>query len=151
MIDSNIQRNRYIKRIQINDLKNCFSFWDFEYNLDKRKRIEREIVNEKRMMYAYILNGEYIAGMSLQQLKNNTICLSYLAVKEDCRNCGVGTEMIKYACQIGKENGNLYVILNVDNDNFGAERLYEKLGFIKSEINNSDRIKMIKVLHTEDN
>ena len=131
-----------IKRLQLNELQNCFSFWDFEDNLEKRKRIECEIATEKRMMYAHILNGEYVAGMSLCPTENNTIYLSYLVVRREYRNQGIGTKMIKYACQIGKNKRYSYIILNVDKDNPGAERLYEKLGFVAIGTDQQGKTKM---------
>lgn len=141
MIYKEIKMNS-IKRLQLNEIQNCFSFWDFEDNLEKRKRIESEIVNDIRRMYAYILNSEYVAGMSLHPLENNTIYLSYLVVKERYRNQGIGTKMIQYACQISKNKGYSYIILNVDNDNPNAKRLYEKLGFVAVETDNSGKTKM---------
>lgn len=138
---------KIIKRIQLNDLEKCFSFWDFEYDFEKRDRIEREIIDEKRVMYAHVLDGKYIAGMSLQQLENNTAYLSYLVVKKDCRNNGIGTEMIKYACQLSKKNGNHYIKLNVDIDNCVAKELYRKLGFVKTATNGRGRIEMKKILY----
>ena len=129
-----------IKRLQLNEIQNCFSFWDFENNLEKRKRIESEIVNERRKMYAYMLNGEYIAGMSLYPLENNIIYLSYLVVKGEYRNQGIGTKMIKYACQISKRYS--YIMLNVDEDNPVAKRLYKKLGFVAVETDSQGKTKM---------
>ena len=52
-----------IKRIDCSKIQNCFSFWDFEKNIEKRKRIEIEVENNIRIMYAYILNKRYIAGI----------------------------------------------------------------------------------------
>lgn len=121
--------NNSIRQIQRGELQNCFSFWDFENNSEKRKRIEREIDNKIRTMYAYVLNGKYVAGMSLCPVDNKTIYLSYLVVKEEYRNQGIGTKMIKYALQTVKNEGYSYVILKVDNDNTEAEKLYKKLGF----------------------
>lgn len=131
-----------IKQLQLNEIQNCFSFWDFEDNSEKRKRIENEIVNDRRRMYAYILNSEYVAGMSLYPLENNTIYLSYLVVKEGYRNQGIGTKMIQYACRISKNKGYSYIMLNVDDDNLNAERLYEKLGFVEAETDNLGKTKM---------
>lgn len=51
----NIEGNS-IKRIDCSEIQNCFSFWDFEKNIEKRKRIEFEVENNIRIMYAYILN-----------------------------------------------------------------------------------------------
>lgn len=122
--------NNSIKRIQCSEIQNCFSFWDFENDLEKRKRIEHEVENKIRIMYAYILNGTYIAGMSLYPMDKKTIYLSYLVVNKEYRNQGIGTKMIRYARQISKKDGYSYIVLNVDNDNTEAKRLYEKLGFV---------------------
>jgi len=131
-----------IRRLQFNEIQNCFSFWDFEENLEKRKRLESEIVNHKRRMYAFILNEQYVAGMSLAPLQNNAVYLSYLVVKEGYRNQGIGTQMIQYAFQISRNRGYSYIILNVDQNNTNAERLYEKLGFAAVETDNSGKTKM---------
>lgn len=80
-------------------------------------------------MYAYILKDKYVAGMSLSPMDNKTIYLSYLVVNEEYRNQGIGTKMIRYACQTSKKEGYSCIVLNVDNDNTETERLYKKLGF----------------------
>lgn len=119
-----------IRRIQHNELQKCFSFWDFENNLEKRKRIECELENKIRTMYAYIHNNKYVAGMSLSYMDNKAIYLSYLVVNKKYRNQGIGTKMIRYACQISKKEGYSYIVLNVDNDNVEAQKLYKKIGFV---------------------
>lgn len=121
--------NSIIRQIHCSELQNCFSFWDFENNSEKRKRIESEIDNKIRTMYVYVLNGKYVAGMSLRPVDSKTVYLSYLAVNEKCRDQGIGTKMINHARQICKNEGYSYVLLKVDNDNTEAERLYKKLGF----------------------
>ena len=80
--------------------------------------------------------------MSLYPMENNTIYLSYLVVKEGYRNQGIGTKMIQYACRISKNKGYSYIMLNVDDDNLNAERLYEKLGFVEAETDNLGKTKM---------
>ncbi len=85
------------------------------------------------MMYAYILNGKYVAGMSLCPADNKTVYLSYLVVNEEHRNQGIGTKMINYALKTSKNDGYSYIILKVDNDNTEAEKLYKKLGFAAVE------------------
>lgn len=122
--------NNSIKRIQHSEIEKCFSFWDFKNNLEKRKRIEYEVENEIRTMYVYILKDKYVAGMSLSPMDNKTIYLSYLVVNEEYRNQGIGTKMIRYACQTSKKEGYSYIVLKLDNDNTEAERLYKKLGFV---------------------
>ena len=134
-----------IRRIQQSELQKCFSFWDFENNVEKRKRIECEIANNSRCMYAFVLNDQYIAGMSLIPVDPKTIYLSYLVVQEEWRNQGIGTKMIEYARQISKKEGYSYIVLRVDHNNTKAEKLYKKLGFVVSG-NSRDRTDMKIVL-----
>lgn len=49
-MDTDINKNSNIKQLQRGDLHNCFSFWDFKNDTEKRKRIEREIENKSRRM-----------------------------------------------------------------------------------------------------
>ena len=113
--------------------------------MEKRKRIECEIANNSRCMYAFVLNDQYIAGMSLSPVDQKTIYLSYLVVQEEWRNQGIGTKMIEYARQISKKEGYSYIVLSVDHNNTKAEKLYKKLGFVVSG-NNRERTDMKIVL-----
>lgn len=36
--------------LKVENLCKCFSFWDFEFNMEKRKRIENDIISGKRRM-----------------------------------------------------------------------------------------------------
>jgi len=130
-----------IRRIQKSELQYCFSFWDFKYNMEKRKRIECEIVDNTRRMYAFVLNDQYIAGMSLRPVDQKTIYLSYLVVQEKWRNQGIGTQMIEYACQTSKQEGYSYIVLTVNQDNTKAEKLYKRLGFVVSG-KNCERVEL---------
>lgn len=78
----------------------------------------------------------------MHPLQSNATYLSYLAVKEGYRNQGIGTKMIQYACQISKNSGYSYIMLNVDHNNPNAERLYGKLGFAAVETDNFGKTKM---------
>lgn len=137
--------NKSIRRIRQDDLKYCFNFWDFENNLDKRMRIASELAENIRVMYAYVLNDKYVAGMSLSPVDDKTIYLSYLVVSEEYRNQGIGTELIRYARHTSKKDGYTYMVLNVDHDNAEAARLYQKLGFAAIG-DNSERTQMRIVL-----
>ena len=135
-----------IKQLQSGDLQNCFSFWDFEHDTEKRTRLEREIESENRRMYAYLLNGQYEAGMSLSRADSDAVLLSYLVVEEKYRNQGIGTKMIDYACRLSKGQGFKFIILSVEDGNLGAERLYERLGFTVDGTDDRGRKKMKKAL-----
>ena len=130
-----------IRQIRTDELRHCFSFWDFENDAGKRQRIESEMENHVRRVYACILDGQYLAGMSLTPLDRETVYLSYLVVREDWRNQGIGARMIAYAKQVGRQEGYSCIVLTVDHKNTEAERLYRRLGFVASG-NNGNRTEM---------
>ena len=119
--------------LEAEKLYKCFRFWDFEFNMEKRKRIENDIISGKRSMYVFEYAGKYIAGVSISAYDQDACYISYLAVEENYRNKGIGTALIK-------------ILLEVDYDNVGARKLYQKLGFSDGEINLQSRISMIKHL-----
>lgn len=51
--------------LEAEKLYKCFRFWDFEFNMEKRKRIENDIISGKRSMYVFEYAGKYIAGVSI--------------------------------------------------------------------------------------
>ena len=52
-----------------------------------------------------------------------------LAVRSDCRNCGIGEIMLKELLAMAETKGVASVFLEVRKSNGSARRLYEKLGF----------------------
>ncbi|WNS74787.1 GNAT family N-acetyltransferase [Bacillus sp. DTU_2020_1000418_1_SI_GHA_SEK_038] len=57
--------------------------------------------------------------------------LNDLYVKESVRGKGLGENLMKKAIAFAEETGAKGVLLETATDNFGAQKLYEKLGFIK--------------------
>lgn len=132
--------------LEVANICRCFRFWDFEFNIEKRKRIENDIIRRKRSMFVYEYAGEYVAGVSLSTCDEDTCCISYLAVQENYQNKGIGTALIKYACDYAKGLNIKRVLLEVDYGNIRAKKLYQRLGFSDDEINPQSRIRMIKYL-----
>lgn len=132
--------------LEAENLCKCFRFWDFELNMEKRKRIENDIISGKRSMYVFEYAGEYIAGVSISAYVQDACCISYLAVEENYQNKGIGTALIKFVCDYAKDRNFKKVLLEVDYDNVGAKKLYKKLGFSDGGINPQSRIRMIKHL-----
>ena len=54
-----------------------------------------------------------------------------LYVSEQCRNQGVGGQLIDSSLDFCRENDAAYLTLETGTDNFQAKRLYEKRGFLK--------------------
>ena len=132
--------------LEVVNLCRCFHFWDFEFNLEKRKRIENDIISGKRRMFVYRYEGEYVAGISLSICDEDTCCISYLSVEEKHQNKGIGTALLKFACNYATEFNIKRALLEVDYGNIRAKKLYHGLGFSDDEINPQGRIRMIKHL-----
>jgi len=134
-----------IVKLRPENLNKCFSFWDFEKDEVKKKRIVDEINANIRMMFVYAVNDEYVAGFSLKPINEIQIYFAYLVVREDMRNQGIGSLLIDYAVTYAKQNKYKEISLKVDVDNINAKRLYERKGFIPSQ-KNDEKILMIREL-----
>ena len=139
-----------IIRLEVAGLYRCFCFWDFEFNIEKRKRIENDIISRKRSMFVYEYAGKYVGGVSLSTYDEETGCISYLAVEGNYQNKGIGTALIKFACDYAKDLNFKRVLLEVDYGNIRAKKLYQRLGFLDDELNPQSRIRMIKHLREND-
>lgn len=54
-----------------------------------------------------------------------------VAVRDDCRNQGIGSRLVEKLIQEDALDGVRYFILEVRQSNFTAQHVYEKLGFAK--------------------
>lgn len=143
MID--LKRGKIIP-LEAANLCRCFDFWDFEFNMEKRERIESDMNSGRRSMFVFAHEERYVGGVSLSALDENTCCISYLAVEEGCKNKGIGTALIKYVCDYAKNLNFKKVWLEVDYANIRAKELYQRLGFSDDEGNPQSRIRMTKYL-----
>ena len=57
--------------------------------------------------------------------------ISVIVVREEFRNRGIGTFLLKGALLIAKDKGCERIVLDVDRNNIRAQSLYRKFGFIK--------------------
>ena len=58
--------------------------------------------------------------------------LEDFVVRPECRGKGIGARLLSYAIARAKADGLLRLILLTDGDNFNAQRLYERAGFVRS-------------------
>jgi len=141
--------SEYHKIIEIypKDFHKCFSFWDFEHDKDKQEKLADEIYNDRRKMFVYESNDEYIGGFSIS-LKNDAKgwFITYLAIQEAFRNRGIGSYIIDYSIDYVMKMGERSIYLRVHRDNIAARRLYERKGFVLFDDTVSHRITMIKTV-----
>ena len=60
--------------------------------------------------------------------------LEDLVVRPECRGEGLGARLLAYAIAQSRAAGLLRLILLTDGDNFGAQRLYARAGFARSQM-----------------
>jgi len=65
----------------------------------------------------------------LADLKNDDFYLAAVAVNEDFRGKGIGTFILEKSKELARKKGCKRVVLDVDLENNGALRLYERFGF----------------------
>lgn len=64
--------------------------------------------------------------------KANVMIIDSVEVDKDHRGQGIGTQIIEAALKLAKERRVDSVELNVNKDNIPAKKLYEKMGFEKT-------------------
>lgn len=133
-----------IIQLKPEDLSKCFSFWDFQDNTSKRTRITEELILGKRNMFVYTVKGSYIAGLSISSINLDLAYLSYLVVKEEYRDNGIGSKLIDYAVEYARNNGYKEICLQVESDNVRVINLYIKKGFGRGHIVDNGRTELYK-------
>ena len=134
-----------IKKIsisEINDVVKLFDkymvFYEQESNPEKYKLyLENRLNNNEATIYVayssdttpigFVLNYHTFSSVSLGKI----IVLNDLFVLENYRTEGVGNKLIDCSINLAKEVGAVRVDLGTAKDNFKAQALYEKIGFIK--------------------
>jgi GNAT superfamily N-acetyltransferase len=93
-----------------------------------------------------LLAGEPPAGVALITLRPNVwyeggvALLDELYVRPDLRGRGIGTAMLGRAFELLRERGAGLFEVNVDEDDRGARRFYERHGFLNTPPGQSDRM-----------
>ena len=106
---------------------------------------DRLVNNESVIFVAYEPGDDGVTATGFTQLyptyssaraAKNWI-LNDLYVAPGYRQQGIGESLIKKAMEFAKENGSTYVQLETAIDNFPAQQLYERIGFIRQEPDNA--------------
>jgi ribosomal protein S18 acetylase RimI-like enzyme len=100
-------------------------------------------VDADTTLYLFALENQEVAGVL--RIDTDGYIMS-LFVAPDARGKGLGTSLIEKACQVLKEMGKKTVGLSVHQDNEGARRLYERLGFLPYIPGHEGYTQFVKVL-----
>lgn len=98
-------------------------------NLQK-KRLDDSLNDPKKEFTLVLLDGEIVGHVFLNYGKQPHPQMSALIVREDLRNKGLGTQIIKEVEKRIKDKGFKFIGLSVNPDsNMQAMNLYERLGY----------------------
>lgn len=126
-----MQRNNVILRIAVTS--DAAMIADIEKSNFSRPwskaQIEQEILNPKAL-FIVAENQGIVCGYVSGQLILDEFYISNIAVKNDCRNCGIGHSIINTLIDSLKVTDCSLITLEVRESNAPARHLYEKLGFI---------------------
>lgn len=133
-----------IQKVTINEIDSLSELFDLyrvfykqKSDVESAKRFLTErIINEESVVFI-ALNGHNSLGFVQLYPSFSSISmqrswvLNDLFVKETARGQGLGEKLIKTAIGFAKETGAKGVLLETAEDNTTAQRLYEKIGFIR--------------------
>jgi ribosomal protein S18 acetylase RimI-like enzyme len=100
--------------------------------LDEVKAWERQVYQRLALPSRYVIvkQGEEMVGYGRSVQQGDILCLTGLWLLPDYRGQGLGTQLIYGLMQLGRNDGATISHLSVNEDNEGARRLYERLGFV---------------------
>ena len=111
---------------QSSDLQKAFDF------------LEQRIAKEESVIFLALLKGEAVGIVQMYPIFSSVSLkrawlLNDLFVAEQARNQGVGEALLQEAKQYGKETNAAFIILQTADDNYKAQSVYEKNGWIKTQ------------------
>ncbi|PLS09454.1 GNAT family N-acetyltransferase [Neobacillus cucumis] len=112
-------------------------FYKQESNLEGAKQFLKERISNDESVAFIALDGDQPLGFvqlypsfSSVSMKRSWV-LNDLYVKKEARGRGVGEKLMKTAIEFVKDKKAKGLFLETAEDNYNAQRLYEKLGFEK--------------------
>ena len=100
--------------------------------------LQQRLANNESAVFLAVMGGEPVGFVQLYpvfssvQMKKSWI-LNDLFVAETARNQGIGEALLQQAKQFGRETGAAYLLLQTGSDNYRAQSVYEKNGWIKAQ------------------
>ena len=131
--------NEKIIKLNLENFRMCNNIWDMNKNAELAQRFYDEMLSGNRITYIYTINNEFIGQISLKYdcndtdytIKNQRIYISFLVVKPEHRQKGIGEKLVNFACKLASDIGYKEISIGVDIDNYPAIKLYHKCGFDK--------------------
>ena len=95
-----------------------------------KERLEYQLYNEHRLMYAYFSDDNEIIGYYSLLLNGRECELNNLCVLSEYRHKGIGTELLEDSYIRAKENGCNIINIGIVEENTVLRKWYEDNGFI---------------------
>jgi ribosomal protein S18 acetylase RimI-like enzyme len=106
-----------------------------------RQFLQERMINQESVIFIAIVDGQYSGFTQLYPsfssvgMKKIWI-LNDLFIAQSHRQKGIARALINHVLEYSKETGRKKVVLSTAYDNFNAQKLYEKLGFTRSDFYN---------------
>ena len=131
-----------IEKLKMEDLKTAISIWDENHNTftnyEKSAKIYSEIVNNPAYHNIVAKTNGQVVGLAtviinydiVDQLKP-FITVWNLSVKREYRRKGIATKILEYVYEFAKKSNCDFIAFQADAKNVIAQKLYDKLGYIR--------------------
>lgn len=137
--------------LEPHDIGKYYCLWDIK---GKQNRLYSELSKGKRKMFVCIESDILVGGVSIvfdngdinRTIPLKRAYLSYLIVRKEFQNRGIGTELIDYIIEYAFQLGITELTINVERSNPRAKKLYLKKGFDEIILENSDTTLLMKRL-----
>lgn len=118
------------------NLYRCFYKQDDDIEVAKNFITERLQQKNSVIIVAETIDGKLAGFVQMYPLfcsiaVKNAWVLNDLFIHQDFRKFGIATQLIEKSLEIGKNSGAAWVSLQTAIDNYNAQKLYEKVGFVK--------------------
>lgn len=100
--------------------------------------LQQRLSGNESVIFLAVMENEAVGFVQLYplfssvQMKKSWI-LNDLFVAETARNQGIGEALLQQAIQHGRETGAAFLLLQTASDNYRAQSVYEKNGWIKAQ------------------
>jgi L-phenylalanine/L-methionine N-acetyltransferase len=105
-------------------------------DLEQFRQIYEDLLNNG-VKYIFEENSTPVGMFKLIRLKHrcsHTAYIGGLAIHPDFGGKGLGLKMMQEIIELGKENNLLRLELSVGSENFAAQNLYKKTGFVEEGV-----------------
>ena len=118
---------------------NCFRELGKEFELDGRHYFYNDIEIYFDVFFCLVLDNKVVGTVGLKKINDVTAELKALYLLKDLRGQGFGFKLINSVIDKAKEKGYKLILLDSMSKYKEAVKLYEKVGFIKTERYNDNQ------------